>query len=58
MDELRASSPRFVVEVTAMDKPWVAGPDTTRDFPELRLFLEENYFVKIQRDDYVIYERY
>jgi len=56
MNELRSSSPRFIIEVTAMDKPWVAGPDTTRDFPELRLFLEENYFVNIQRDDYVIYE--
>jgi hypothetical protein len=57
MNELQASSPRFIIEVTAIDKPWISGTDTSRDFPELRVFLEQNYSVTMQRDDYLIYER-
>ena len=57
MNDLERSSPRFIVEVTAIDKPWITGPDTTREFPELRAFLDENYSVTIQKDDYAIYER-
>jgi len=56
MNDLKAANPRFIVEVTAMDKPWVAGEDTSREFSELREFLNENYSVTIQRDDYIIYE--
>ncbi|MBI5822417.1 MAG: hypothetical protein HZB18_00160 [Chloroflexi bacterium] len=54
--ELQTSSPRYIVEVTAIDKPWVSGEDTTREFPELRAFLNEYYSVTIQKDDYIIYE--
>lgn len=57
MNDLKSESPRFIIEVTAMDKPWVAGEDTSREFPELRTYLNENYSVTIQRDDYTIYER-
>jgi len=56
MNDLQLASPRFIVEVIAADKPWVTGPDTSREFPELRAFLNENYSVTIQKDDYVIYE--
>ncbi|MBI5944951.1 MAG: hypothetical protein HY864_11330 [Chloroflexi bacterium] len=56
MNDLQANPPRFVIEVTAIDKPWVSGADTSREFPELRAFLNENYFATIQKDDYVIYE--
>jgi hypothetical protein len=55
---LQEARPRFIVEVTAIDKPWIYGEDTTREFPELRVFLKENYSITIQEDDYVIYERY
>jgi hypothetical protein len=58
LDRMRIARPRFIVEVTAVDKPWIIGKDTSRDFPEFRKFLRENYSVKIQKDDYVIYERY
>jgi len=58
MTDLRIANPRFIIEVTAMDKPWVAGPDTSREFPELRAFLDENYSVTIHKDDYIIYERH
>ncbi|HNB41887.1 MAG TPA: hypothetical protein PLG52_10335, partial [Anaerolineales bacterium] len=39
MTQLQESKPRFIIEVTAIDKPWVSGEDTSRDFPELRAFL-------------------
>lgn len=54
---LSGSRPRFIIEVTAIDKPWITGEDTSRDFPALRTFLDEYYSVTIQKDDYVIYER-
>lgn len=57
MTQLGESKPRFIIEVTAIDKPWVSGEDTTRDFPELRAFLAENYSVTMEREDYIIYER-
>jgi hypothetical protein len=57
LTDLQNARPRFIVEVTAMDKPWVSGPDTSREFPELRAYLEGNYFVTIDKDDYIIYER-
>ena len=56
MTDLQSANPRFIVEVTAEDKPWVSGADTSRIFPELRLYLNENYSVTIQKDGYVIYE--
>jgi hypothetical protein len=58
LNDLQTSLPRFIVEVTAIDKPWVSGEDTSREFRELRMFLDENYFITIQQDDYVIYERH
>ncbi|MEK6752710.1 MAG: hypothetical protein AABZ00_10635 [Chloroflexota bacterium] len=56
MNELQTSSPRYIIEVTSIDKPWVSGENTTREFPELRAFLNEYYSVTIQKDDYIIYE--
>jgi hypothetical protein len=56
MEQLQKSRPRFVIEVTAIDKPWVAGTDTSRDFPALRKFIEENYMITLYKDDYIIYE--
>ncbi len=57
MSDLQEARPRFIIEVTAIDKPWLSGEDTTHEFPELRAFLNENYSVTIQEDDYVIYEK-
>lgn len=58
MNQLRESNPRFIIEITSADKPWVGGDDTTRiKFPELQSFLNENYSITIQKDDYIIYER-
>ncbi len=57
LSELQEAHPRFIVEITAGDKPWLSGEDTTRDFPKLRTFLNEKYSITIQEEDYVIYER-
>jgi hypothetical protein len=56
MNDLQAASPRFIIEITAIDKPWVTGPDTSREFPALRAFLNANYSIAIQKGDYTIYE--
>ncbi|NJN80685.1 MAG: hypothetical protein HC797_09570, partial [Anaerolineales bacterium] len=57
MNQMQATLPRFIIEVTSADKPWVSGDDTSRTkFPELQTFLDENYSITIQKDDYVIYE--
>jgi hypothetical protein len=55
--QVKEKNPRFIVEVTAIDKPWISGEDTSRDFPELRQFLNENYFIAVEKDDYLIYKR-
>ncbi len=55
--DLQAARPRFIIEVTAIDKPWVSGPDTSREFSELREFLDSHYSIEVEKDDYVIYER-
>ncbi len=57
LDDLLETRPRFIVEVTAIDKPWITGEDASREFPALRAFLDEHYSVTIRKDDYVIYER-
>ncbi|MBK7449998.1 MAG: hypothetical protein IPJ47_11440 [Anaerolineales bacterium] len=57
MTQLSETKPRFIIEVTAIDKPWVSGEDTSRDFPELRAFLNEYYSVTMGKEDYIIYER-
>lgn len=58
LDRMRIARPRFIIEVTAADKPWIVGEDSSREFPEFRKFLRENYSIKIQKDDYAVYERY
>ena len=58
MRQLTEQVPRFIVEITSMDKPWINGEDTPRDFPELRGFLNENYSVEVNTGDYLIYKRH
>ncbi len=56
LQALQEHPPRFILEITSPDKPWVSGLDTSRDFPALRQFLQENYRPVQQKEDYVIYE--
>ncbi|MBM4425751.1 MAG: hypothetical protein FJ031_00790 [Chloroflexi bacterium] len=57
MNQLQGAEPRFIIEVVAIDKPWVSGEGTSREFPALRAFLDERYSVTMEREDYIIYER-
>ncbi len=56
IQHLQKSRPRFIIEILSVDKPWVAGADTSREFPELRRFIAENYDLTLYKEDYVIYE--
>ncbi len=57
IDEFETTRPRFVIQITADDKPWVSGPDTTREFPELDQYLAREYYPIVFGDGYIIYER-
>jgi hypothetical protein len=37
-------------------KPWVSGADTTREFEELQLLLDEDYEIIFEGKGYRIYE--
>jgi hypothetical protein len=57
VEDLERTRPRFVIEVYD-DGPFSepTGPNTSRDFPELRAFLAENYSVVQEGQGYRIYE--
>jgi hypothetical protein len=58
MNDMKTALPRFVVEVYD-DGPLTepSGLNTSRDFPEFRAFLAENYSVVQEGQGYRIYER-
>jgi hypothetical protein len=55
--DLESAMPRYVVEVYD-DGPYSepTGPNTSRDFPELRAFLAENYSIVQEGQGYRLYE--
>jgi hypothetical protein len=55
--QLEVSRPRFIVEVFSEDKPWVNGEDTTREFPELRSLISDDYQAVSTGNGYTIHER-
>jgi hypothetical protein len=55
--QLELSRPRFIVEVFGEDKPWVQGEGTTRDFGDLKSFLQKYYEVSEEGNGYRIFER-
>jgi len=57
INELTASNPRFILQVTAEDKPWPYGPNTTRSFFELENFMLAHYRIARERNGYCIWER-
>jgi hypothetical protein len=56
MNELGVRQPRFIIQVFE-DKPWPAGTNTTREFPDLQAFLERRYTTAQQGGTYRILER-
>ncbi|HWP30606.1 MAG TPA: hypothetical protein VNK96_02630 [Fimbriimonadales bacterium] len=55
--KLEREKPKFVIRVLSPDKPWVFGPDTTKEFPELNSFLSKEYVIVKEGTDYQILER-
>ncbi len=53
--DLRRSTPRFVIQISGEDKPWVTGPGTTREFPQLQELLSNDYGVVSAGEGYQIY---
>ena len=57
MNELQKSRPRFIIDIPGYEKPWPSGEDTTQQFPELKVFIKENYAKVNPEKEYAIYER-
>jgi len=57
VEALRASPPRFIVEVTSYDKFSASISRVPGAFPELRNLMAELFRQRVVRPDYVIYER-
>lgn len=57
MAALERQPPRFFVEITARNKPYVRGRTTRKSLPELEVFLSEHYRVLVQESDFQIYQR-
>jgi hypothetical protein len=55
--QLEQAKPRFIIQITDENKPWVSGEDTTREFVELQSLLERNYEIVLKGEGYIIYER-
>ena len=55
MRELISTQPRFIIEVTAPDKPHVSGPGTNSVFPELCGYISDYYTVFLEKNGYIIY---
>lgn len=56
LSKLQYSRPKVVIEFYD-GRPWVNGPDTTRDFLGLSNFLVENYYVDVDRGGYRLWMR-
>lgn len=55
INDLHAARPRLIIDVPG--KTRVTGPDTTYEFPELQMLLEDHYFSAHAGNGFIIYER-
>ena len=56
IEAITSGKPRFIVDITG-DRAWPNGIDTTREFPELKSFMECNYATVSTGMNYRILER-
>jgi hypothetical protein len=56
LKNLKIAKPKIIIQFFS-DRPWVDGPDTTRDFPDLTSYLNQNYYVDIEKDGYRLWMR-
>jgi hypothetical protein len=55
--DLTDARPRFLIEMTTDDKPWVSGRDTTRRFEALEALIRGDYTVAVEGKGFRIHER-
>lgn len=55
--EMSSAKPRFIIQVTAENKPFINGKDSTSEFTQLVRMLSDNYRIVKTARDYIIYER-
>jgi len=53
---LTLSKPKIIIQFIG-DRPWVNGPDTSREFPELQQFVNDNYLLDIEKNGYRLWLR-
>ena len=56
LTHLAESKPKIIIQFID-DRPWVNGPDTTRVFPELQQFIQEKYYLDIEKNGYQLWQR-
>ncbi len=56
LHQLQLAHPKVVIEFYE-GRPWVNGTDTTRSFAELNQYLDEKYYVDVDRGGYRIWMR-
>jgi hypothetical protein len=56
LSQLGKSKPRVIIQFYE-NRPWVDGFDTTREFPELTQYLNQNYFVDKEKNGYRLWMR-
>lgn len=55
INALNASKPKYILDVYHAMKPRVRGEDTSNEFPELNLFIKQNYEQIIDQNGYRIF---
>jgi len=53
---LNQSKPKVLIQFID-DRPWVNGPDTSREFPELQQFINDNYSLDKEKNGYRLWLR-
>jgi hypothetical protein len=56
LEALAAANPKIIIDIDE-DKPWVEGVNTTRQFPDLQTYIEENYSTAVKTESYTLYRR-
>jgi len=55
--DLLRSRPRFIIQITDRDKPWVFGENTTDEFRQLQSILDTSYRAVAGGNGYLLYQK-
>ncbi len=56
LDAMTSRPPRFIVEITARNKPYVSGETTMQQWPALESLIAQQYTELVRESDFRIYE--